>query len=148
VVDEGDDAEDDELGAGSKKHARLLVLEDAGELLGADARSRTGQGLSRLLNMTDGLPGQATRTRVLITTNEDVGRLHPAIIRPGRCGALIRFTPFDDVESGRWLSAHGREDLNAEGRSPATLAELFALHRGEAAAAVRAGAAVGFSRAR
>ena len=29
---------------------RLLVLEDTGELLAADAKERTGQGLSRLLN--------------------------------------------------------------------------------------------------
>src|SRR5205085_505181 len=38
----------------------LLVLEDAGELMGLDARQRAGAGLSRLLNLTDGILGQGT----------------------------------------------------------------------------------------
>ncbi len=37
---------------------KLVVLEDSGELLAADARERTGQALSRLLNVTDGMLGQ------------------------------------------------------------------------------------------
>ena len=55
----------DVLTAGSRGRAgttpdwKLLVLEDAGELLAADAHVRTGQALSRLLNVTDGLVGQA-----------------------------------------------------------------------------------------
>jgi hypothetical protein len=36
---------------------RLLVLEDAGELIQADARAAAGQGLSRFLNVVDGLIG-------------------------------------------------------------------------------------------
>jgi hypothetical protein len=36
---------------------RLLVLEDTGELLAADANERTGQGLSRVLNVVDGIIG-------------------------------------------------------------------------------------------
>jgi hypothetical protein len=52
---------------------RLLVLEDTGELLSPDAKDRTGQGLSRLLNVADGLLGQGLRVLVLVTTNEPVG---------------------------------------------------------------------------
>ncbi|MBX3192805.1 MAG: ATP-binding protein [Labilithrix sp.] len=139
----GDD-DDDEREVNDR--ARLIVLEDAGELLGADAKARTGHGLSRLLNLTDGLPGQASHARVLITTNEDVGRLHPAVTRPGRCAALVRFHPLDEIECREWLRARGREDLVGEG-SPATIADLFARLRGE----TRLGGAspsVGFSGAR
>lgn len=42
-------------GAGGEHRWRLVVLEDAGELLAADARAVAGQGLSRLLNLADGL---------------------------------------------------------------------------------------------
>ena len=49
---------------------RLLILEDTGELLALDARYQTGQGLSRLLNVVDGLIGQGLRVVVLVTTNE------------------------------------------------------------------------------
>ena len=62
-----------------------MVLEDTGELLAEDAHTRTGQALSRLLNVTDGVLGQGMNTIVLVSTNEPLGRLHPAIRRAGRC---------------------------------------------------------------
>jgi hypothetical protein len=101
---------------------RLVILEDTGEMIAADARSVTGQALSRLLNVADGLIGQGTNTLLLITTNEPVGRLHPAARRPGRCLADIEFVPFSLVEARAWLTAHGSSrDID----SPTTLAELF-----------------------
>lgn len=42
---------------------RLLVLEDTGELLAADAKERTRQGLLRLLNVVDGIIARAARAR-------------------------------------------------------------------------------------
>jgi hypothetical protein len=101
---------------------RLVILEDAGELIAADARSLAGQALSRLLNVADGLLGQGTNTLLLITTNESLGRLHPAARRPGRCLADIEFVPFAPAEARRWLKDHGSE---REAASEMTLAELF-----------------------
>lgn len=87
---------------------RLIVLEDTGELISADAKSRTGQGLSRLLNLSDGLLGQECKTLVLVTTNEQIGVLHPAIARPGRAAATIEFTSFPGAEAAQWLTDRGR----------------------------------------
>ena len=103
---------------------RLIVLEDAGELMAADARASTGQGLSRLLNLTDGLLGQGGRCLLLVTTNEPVGRLHPAVRRPGRCLALVELGALSAGEANAWLHAH---DSSASADRPMTLAELFAL---------------------
>jgi hypothetical protein len=111
---------------------RLVVLEDSGELLGVDARNVVGQGLSRLLNWTDGLPGQGTRTRILVTTNEDVGRLHPAVTRAGRCASLMRFAPLTVAEAHRWLRDRGKAELVPAVTRAITLSELFALERGDA----------------
>lgn len=102
---------------------RLLVFEDTGELLAADAKERTGQGLSRLLNVVDGIIGQGLRVLVLVTTNESLKRLHPAVARPGRCAAKIEFLPFSAEEGAAWLDAHGVE---AAGPVSGTLAELYA----------------------
>jgi hypothetical protein len=101
---------------------RLLILEDAGELIAADARAVAGQALSRLLNVADGVIGQGTRTLLLITTNEPVKRLHPATRRPGRCLADIEFTALSVAEANAWLAArgHGRRVDR-----PTPLAELF-----------------------
>ena len=87
---------------------RLLIVEDAGELLGKDAKRQTGQGIARLLNLCDGLVGQGLRVLVLLTSNEEIGAMHPAVIRHGRCIANIRFDPLSAEESRRWLRAHGR----------------------------------------
>jgi hypothetical protein len=113
------DEEDDELW-------RLLVLEDTGELLAADAKLRTGQGLSRLLNVVDGLIGQGLRVLVLVTTNDKAGSLNPAVARPGRCAAVIEFTELDDSEATEWLA---RNDVDSPAGA-STLAELYALAAG------------------
>jgi SpoVK/Ycf46/Vps4 family AAA+-type ATPase len=112
------DEEDDE----DEERWRLLVLEDTGELLSADAKERTGQGLSRFLNVVDGLLGQGLRLLVLVTTNELLRNLHPAVSRPGRCASAVEFTPFPPDEAAEWLAARGREPE----RRRRTLAELYA----------------------
>jgi hypothetical protein len=122
---------------------RLLVLEDAGELMAASARAEVGQGLSRLLNLTDGLLGQGVRCILLVTTNEPIGRLHPAVRRPGRCWASIDFGPFDAAEASAWLARNGVE---RDVRRPMTLAELYAIAEDREIQAV-AGEGFGFARA-
>jgi hypothetical protein len=106
---------------------RLLILEDTGELLSADARIQAGQGLSRFLNVVDGLIGQGLRILVLVTTNEEIGRLHPAVARPGRCAAKILFTPIPPEQANSWLA---ERDHDATVSAPLTLAALYAIVEG------------------
>src|SRR5438046_8444628 len=101
-VEEGENGE-------PPKHWRLLVLEDTGELLTPDAKSIIGQGLSRFLNVVDGLIGQGLRVLVLVTTNEELRRLHPAVARPGRCAANIEFTALPADEAAAWLGGRGTD---------------------------------------
>ncbi|MFE0701773.1 DUF5925 domain-containing protein [Streptomyces sp. NPDC058872] len=109
----------------SKERWRLLLLEDCDELIRGGAKHAAGQALSRLLNLTDGLLGQGRNVLVGVTTNEDLERLHPAVVRPGRCLARIEVGRLSRAESVAWL---GREE--GVPREGATLAELFALRRG------------------
>ncbi len=104
---------------------RLLLLEDCDELIGADAKRSSGQALSRLLNLTDGLLGQGRRVLVAITTNEDLRALHPAVTRPGRCLAQIEVGSLPPAEAAAWLGC-SREDVPAM-----TLAELYATRHTE-----------------
>jgi hypothetical protein len=106
---------------------RLLILEDTGELLSADARMQAGQGLSRFLNVVDGLIGQGLRILVLVTTNEEIGRLHPAVARPGRCAAKVLFTPIPPAQANAWLA---ERDHDATVSEPLTLAALYAMVEG------------------
>jgi hypothetical protein len=106
---------------------RLLVLEDAGELLGIGAPTEVGRGFARLLNVADGLLGQGSRVLILVTTNEALGKLHPAALRPGRAMATVEFAPLAVEEANRWLRHHG---VGRSVESPVTIAELHAILAG------------------
>lgn len=125
-----------------EKAWKVLLLEDTGELLTADARAMAGQGLSRFLNVVDGLIGQGLRVLVLVTTNEEVKRLHPAVARPGRCAANVEFAPLSRGESTAWLERHGVEE-EADGAT--ALASLYARIEGFDAAADPERAPTGFA---
>lgn len=103
---------------------RLIVAEDSDEYLRATARRDAGAALGRLLNLADGILGQGMNVLFLLTTNEETSRLHPALVRPGRCLAAIQFPQFEEQQAARWA---GRP----VGRSM-TLAELLEL-RGDLA---------------
>jgi hypothetical protein len=104
---------------------RLIVAEDADEYLRSDARQRSGPALGRLLNASDGILGRGTRTILLLTTNQELGRLHPAVTRPGRALAITEFKRFNEHEPQRWLGPQ----LHAPSQG-ATLAELYYMRDG------------------
>lgn len=106
----------------------LLVVEDADELLTVDAKQRAGQAFSRLLNLTEGFIGQGFPVLVLLTTNEPVENLHPAAIRPGRCLVSVELPLLSVEEANSWLIRHG---LGNQVNGPVTLAELYAILRGQ-----------------
>jgi hypothetical protein len=100
---------------------KLLLVEDADEFMRADAKQRSGQSLSRLLNVADGLIGQGLNVLLLISTNEKLASIHPAVSREGRCLAEIEFGKFSASEASAWLGA------NVD--SEASLAQLFERQR-------------------
>jgi hypothetical protein len=134
MVTPGADPEQEE------KPWRLLVLEDTGELLSPDAKAVIGQGLSRFLNLVDGLIGQGLRVLVLVTTNEPIKRLHPAVARPGRCAANVEFHPLTAEEASDWLQQRG---VAEPASAPELLASLYARLAGTEA--VEAEQAAGFA---
>lgn len=105
---------------------KVIICEDADEYLRSDARERSGPALGRLLNLTDGLLGEGSQTLVVLTTNDPIGRLHPAVQRPGRCRASIDFPALSAAEAAAWVPAGVTPPT-----TPTTLAELFALTRGQ-----------------
>lgn len=133
--DEGDADDDDEYDGEAapvptrqtpRGRWRLLILEDSGELMVPDAKQQAGQGLSRLLNVVDGLIGQGLRIMVLVTTNEVLNKLHPAVARPGRCAARIQFMEFTKNDADAWMATKGFTPTKPV-PSQLSLADLFAL---------------------
>ena len=93
---------------------KLIVLEDAEDLL---HKSRGGAALGKLLNLCDGLLGQGLRCLFLITTNEPLHAVHPALVRPGRCLARVEFGPLPAAQAARLLGRPVDRDM--------TLAEVM-----------------------
>jgi hypothetical protein len=110
---------------------RVAILEDTGELFGADAARRTGQGFARLLNATDGMIGRGSKTLFIVTTNEPVSRFHQAVVRPGRCASRVEFEAFPVAQAKAWLYARGASEVAKRLHEPATVAELFAMVTGD-----------------
>lgn len=103
----------------------LLLLEDSGEMIMKDAKMLLGQAMSRMLNMADGILGQGSRTMMLISTNEEVGSLNDAVVRPGRCFAQLNFPAFPAEEANEWLSKRGVSDRMHQETSLARLYEIL-----------------------
>lgn len=138
IFDDSEEAEEEAL----KERWRLLICEDTGELLVEDAKDITGQGLSRLLNVVDGMIGQGLRVLVLITTNEKLVRMHPAVTRQGRAAFNVEFNLLTPDETVAWAAEHGI--VAPEGPQP--VANLYGLLEGfeKPATNGKTKAAVGF----
>jgi hypothetical protein len=108
----------DVISIGPRNRARLLICEDVEDLI----TQRRDGSLERLLNVTDGILGQDRDLMVLISTNADASRLHPAIKRAGRCLARVGFDRFTVPEARALLNGTG-----AAVTSRLTLTELLEL---------------------
>ena len=103
----------------------VFILEDAEELISADAKNEVGQGLGQLFNVTDGLIGQGLKILFIITTNTKIEKFHPAIIRPGRCLVRHEFSKFGAKETKQWFKTKKAEHLMPGLDHEYTLAELY-----------------------
>lgn len=112
---------------------RVLVLEDAGELLAKDSKQKVGQALSRFLNAVDGLIGQGLRFLVLVTTNEDdMGQLNEAVGRHGRAAANTEFEPLSPFQAERVRLRLQGDSGGDPITESTTLADVFAQVEGTA----------------
>ena len=90
-----------------------------------DASDLHGPEHTRHYLETDGEYGHDWRNGssvLLLTTNEDVGRLHPAVVRPGRCLAQVPFERFPRAQAEARLGAGAQVPPES-----LPLAELYAL---------------------
>ena len=64
---------------------------------------------------------------MLVTTNEPLRRLHPAVVRPGRSWMELEFGELSVEEANRWLISR---DSERRVERASSLAELFAITNG------------------
>lgn len=109
--------------ADENRHSKLrkiLILEDAESVLQRRAEDNR-EKVASLLNLTDGMMGDALGLHVVCTLNCELSDLDPALLRPGR---LIgqREMGLLPIDEARHLAAHLGCPLPA---GPATIAEIL-----------------------
>jgi hypothetical protein len=107
----------------------MFILEDTADPLMESSRAMHGTEISKFLNLTDGLLKREREDLFVVTFNEKVEELDPAIVRPGRCRNNTEFGRFSPEEATACLHARGRNDIAVT--EPTTLAELYARLNGE-----------------
>ncbi|CAF0874784.1 unnamed protein product [Adineta ricciae] len=102
----------------------ILIIEDAENIIKDRSETSTpSQAVANLLNLSDGLLGDAMHQQIIATFNCDLTIIDPALLRKGRLIANYEFNKLD-VESSKILSdklGYGTEQITES----MTLAEIY-----------------------
>jgi len=126
--DFSEDDDDDTANVGSEftadKGGRILVLEDSDTLL--SSRADGNLMMNKLLNLSDGLVSLPSRKLVFSTNLPSINSVDPAILRPGRCFAVVRFRELTSKEASvAYTKVHPDGSRSFESGKKYTLAEAL-----------------------
>jgi hypothetical protein len=104
----------------------VLLIEDAEPLLAKRQEGVRIQGITNLLNMSDGLLNDMLRLQIICTFNVDVRKLDSALLRPGRLIARKEFKALTELDANLLAQRLG---IKHHFKSPATLGEIYAMRK-------------------
>jgi SpoVK/Ycf46/Vps4 family AAA+-type ATPase len=106
----------------------ILIIEDAENII----RDRThdqlfpNQAVSNLLNLSDGLLGDAMHQQIICTFNCDIKGVDPALMRDGRLVIEHKFDKLNPREARRICQQLEIPGNGEDIQQPITLAEIYA----------------------
>lgn len=99
------------------------MIEDAEKvLLSRDMNEGSSQGVSSLLNISDGILGDCLNIQVICTFNTKKDKIDSALLRDGRLIALHEFGLLTSDESNKLLQHLGKDHVAT---APMTLASIY-----------------------
>lgn len=98
----------------------VFVIEDCEDLITVDDGERS-DGISDLLNMTDGILADALNIKIICTFNTDYHKIDEALLRPGRCKCKYEFELLDKDKANKVAEKLGLQKVDKD----VSLAELF-----------------------
>lgn len=101
----------------------VLVIEDAEKVIMSREDAVQSEGISNLLNISDGILGECVKCKVICTFNTDVQKIDNALLRKGRLVAKHKFESLSTDES-KILVKHLNLDESIV-KGPMTLAEIY-----------------------
>jgi hypothetical protein len=102
----------------------VLLIEDAEPLLASRESNTRIQGVTNLLNMTDGLLNDVLKLQIICTFNVELRQLDAALLRPGRLIARKEFKALGEIEANLLGQSLG---IKHHFKAPATLSEIYAM---------------------
>lgn len=105
----------------------VLLIEDAEPLLAKRQEGVRIQGVTNLLNMTDGLLNDMLNIQIICTFNVDLRKLDSALLRPGRLIARKEFKALSELDANLLAQRLG---IKHHFKGPATLGEIYAKQKG------------------
>ena len=106
----------------------VLLIEDAEPLLAQRQSESRIQGVTNLLNMTDGLLNDMLKLQMICTFNVELSKLDAALLRPGRLIARKEFKPLTVLDANRLAQKLG---IKMEIKKPTTLSQIYAMLEGK-----------------
>ncbi len=100
----------------------VIILEDCEELLKPRGQNSSGASISNLLNLGDGLLGDALRLKIICTFNSSLTKIDDAVLRKGRLKFRYEFKPLEDDKVNQLLKSLNIEVTTNE---PMVLADIF-----------------------
>jgi hypothetical protein len=104
----------------------VLLIEDAEPLLAKRQEGVRIQGVTNLLNMTDGLLNDMLKLQIICTFNVDLRKLDSALLRPGRLLARKEFKALSVLDANLLAQRLG---IKHHFTKPTTLGEVYAMQR-------------------
>ncbi len=106
----------------------ILLIEDAEPLLTKRREGVRIQGVTNLLNLTDGLLNDMLNLQIICTFNVDLQKLDSALLRPGRLIARKEFKKLDELDANRLAQRLG---IKHRFKVPASLGEIYAMRQNQ-----------------
>jgi hypothetical protein len=101
----------------------VLIIEDAERVIGdRNSGSSSSIGVSNILNLTDGVLGDALQIHVIATFNTAKENIDKALLRSGRLIAEHKFEALAVEDANRLLSYLGKEGTT---NKPLTLSDIY-----------------------
>jgi len=99
----------------------ILVIEDAERVVGS-RESEAGNGVSNILNMTDGILGDCLNIQIIATLNTEKEKIDKALLRKGR---LIVEHEFKELPEDNVKRLFNQLGIKKEVTKPLTLTEIY-----------------------
>ena len=100
----------------------ILVMEDAEKVVGTRDSSDTNNGVSNILNMTDGILGDCLSIQIIATLNTTKEKIDPALLRKGR---LIADYEFKELPVDKAKKIFEKLNMKVNVTTPLTLTEIY-----------------------